>query len=528
MSKENILLINTNGPENRVALLEGGNLTELFIERDQNKSNVGNIYKGKVVRVIPGMQAAFVDIGLEKAAFLYVTDVVGGRLPGKIRLYLLHRDDEDEIDDEDEELDLDLMEEELANYKMPRIEDLLSQGQEIIVQVAKDPLGTKGSRVTGYISLPGRHLVHMPYMDHIGVSRKIDDQEERERLQSILEAIKPESSGFIIRTACVGQKEESINNDMNYLLLLWKQVLEKYSQTPAPSMIFSELDLILRCVRDLVNGEIDNCIVDSELHFNRISDFMQIFLPLFSNILELYSSPTPLFDIYDLEPQIDQALTHKVWLKSGGYLVFERTEALTTIDVNSGSFIGQRSLEETITQINMEAAKEIPLQLRLRNIGGLIVIDFIDMENEENRDKVYQILTEKLSQDRARHMVLPLSDFGLMQITRQRIRESLLNTMTESCSYCRGKGYNKSLETICSEIIRMLIRKGEKYSTPSIKIKCNPKVADFLSHNNQDWLDKIELRIDKAINILAMDSLHVEEYDISEEKLLPHPHKTLI
>ncbi|MBU1240517.1 Rne/Rng family ribonuclease [Myxococcota bacterium] len=516
MAKQNILLVNTDGPENRVALVEGGNLAELFIERQKSVSNVGNIYKGKVLRVMPGMQAAFVDIGLEKAAFLYITDIVGGRLPNRIKLYLQNQDEEDDVE-EDEELDFDILEEDFDQQKTPRIEQLLSPGQEILVQVAKDPLGTKGSRVTGYVTLPGRHLVFMPYVDHVGISRKIEDDEERLRLEGILEEIRPINTGFIIRTACVGQNAESIRNDLDYLLLMWERIQSQYHSVPAPSLIFSELDLILRCIRDLVTPEIDKCMVDSPIHYKRIKEFMEVFLPQSVHILDDYRGNIAIFDLYDLEPQIDQALTHKVWLKSGGYLVFERTEALTTIDVNTGSFIGQRSLEETITQINMEAAKEIPLQLRLRNIGGLIVIDFIDMENEENRERVMQAFAEALSLDRARHMVLPISEFGLMQITRQRIRESLLNTMTEPCSYCRGKGYNKSLETISSEIIRTLIRKGEKIPTDSLRIKCNPTLADFLAHNYQDWLDRIELRLDKPINVHASEILHVEEYEITGE-----------
>ncbi len=521
MAKQNILLINTDGPENRVALVEGGNLAELFIERQKSESKVGNIYKGKVIRVMPGMQAAFVDIGLEKAAFLYITDIVGGRLPNRIRLYLLNRDDEEDTIEDEGELDLELGDEELGEYKMPRIENLLSAGQEILVQIAKDPLGTKGSRVTGYVTLPGRHLVYMPYVDHLGISRKISDEEERTRLEKLLEEIRPEKEGFIIRTACVGQHKDSILNDMDYLLLMWQRILKKYQSSPAPSLIYSELDLILRCVRDLVTDEIDKCLVDDPLHYNRIKEFMEVFLPQYVHILEDFRGPTALFDLYDLEPQIVQALTHKVWLKSGGYLVFERTEALTTIDVNTGSFIGQRSLEETITQINLEAAKEIPLQLRLRNIGGLIVIDFIDMENEENRERVMQTFSEALSSDRARHMVLPISEFGLMQITRQRIRESLLNTMTEPCAYCRGKGFNKSLETICSEIIRTLIRKGDKIPSSSLRIRCNPHVADFLAHNYQEWLDKLEAQLLKAINVHASEALHLEEHEITGEKPQP-------
>ncbi|MBN2724327.1 MAG: Rne/Rng family ribonuclease [Deltaproteobacteria bacterium] len=518
MSKKNVLLINTDGPEHRVALVENGSLAELYIERKLNGSNVGNIYKGRIVRVMPGMQAAFVDIGMEKAAFLYITDVVGGRIPSRIRLYLDPGTDGEDVLDDDEEL-LELEDDNEPPFIMPRIEELLSPGQDILVQVAKDPLGTKGSRVTGYVTLPGRHIVYMPYVDHIGISRKIEDEEERERLKDIVENLRQgNQGGFIVRTVCEGQSQPKIKNDMDYLNLLWRTILDRYNSQSAPSLIYCELDLIVRCVRDLMNNDIDACYVDSTEHLTRVTEFVSIFMPRFTERIKLFDNNTPIFDSWDLEPQIDQALTQKVWLKSGGYLVIERTEALTTIDVNSGSFVGQRSLEETITQINMEAAREIPLQLRLRNIGGLVVIDFIDMQNEENRQKVMQIFSDELAQDRARHMVLPISEFGLMQMTRQRTRESLISTMMKPCSYCNGRGYIKSYETIGIEIIRNLLRRVGKTSSDSIRVKCNPEIADFLTHTYQDWVSEIEIRFHKIINLHAQETMHIEEYEITEEK----------
>ncbi|MBU1218759.1 Rne/Rng family ribonuclease [Myxococcota bacterium] len=518
MSKKNVLLINTDGPEHRVALVENGSLAELYIERKLNGSNVGNIYKGRIVRVMPGMQAAFVDIGMEKAAFLYITDVVGGRVPNKIRLYLDSESDVDGELDDDEEL-LDLTEEDEELFNMPRIEDLLSPGQDILVQVAKDPLGTKGSRVTGYVTLPGRHIVFMPYVDHIGISRKIEDEEERTRLKDIVEELKQNlNGGFIVRTVSEGQSNQKLKNDMEYLSLLWKTILDKYNSMAPPCLIYSELDLVIRCVRDLMNNDIDSCYVDSRNYFNRVQEFVGTFMPKYLDRIKLYEGEIPIFDSWDLEPQIDQALTQKVWLKSGGYLVIERTEALTTIDVNSGSYVGNRSLEDTITQINMEAAREIPLQLRLRNIGGLVVIDFIDMQGEDNKQKVMQIFSEELAQDRARHMVLPISEFGLMQMTRQRTRESLISAMTRPCSYCRGRGYIKSIESICIEIIRNLIRRSGKAGITGMRVNCNLEVADYLTHAYQEWLTEIENRFGIIVNLHALETMHAEDYEISEER----------
>lgn len=514
LSKKHLLVINTDSPEHRVGLVENGDLTELFIERRQNTSNVGNIYKGRVVRVLPGMQAAFVDIGLERAAFLYVNDVVGGRIPSNLKWYCIEEEEEgsEEVGNETAELSVP-HEENIA--QAPRIEELLSPGQDILVQVAKDPIGSKGSRVTGYVTLPGRHLVYLPYVQHLGISRKIKDEEERNRLRSIMEELQnTRSGGFIVRTAAEGQSQENISADVEYLQRLWEITLERYQQTSAPDLIYRELDLVLRCVRDLFTDEMDACWVDSEEHAKRIRQFMNSFMPHVQDRIHVYTGTMPIFDFFDLETQIRQALAQKVWLRSGGYLVFQRTEALTTIDVNTGGYVGQRTLEDTITQTNLEAAKEIPRQLRLRNIGGLIVIDFIDMEDEANQQKVMQVFTESLSQDRARHMVLPITQFGLMQLTRQRTRESLLTLMTSSCPYCEGKGFNRSLSSLCSEIIREIIRKSSQVSATHLKISCHPEVADALAHEFSDWLDALEQRFQKTYNVHAVDHMHLEDFDV--------------
>ncbi len=515
LSRKTLLVINTDSPEHRVGLVENGDLTELFIERRQNTSNVGNIYKGRVLRVLPGMQAAFVDIGLERAAFLYVNDVVGGRIPPKLKLYIEEGEEEGDGEMGEGSADIDVAREDEASIQTPRIEELLSPGQDILVQVAKDPIGSKGSRVTGYVTLPGRHLVYLPYVQHLGISRKIKDEEERARLRGLIEELRSDQGGgFIVRTAAEGQSRENMAADVEYLRRLWEITLERYRQTGAPALIYRELDLVLRCVRDLFTGEMDACWVDSEEHAQRIRQFMQSFMPQVQDRIHVYNGAMPIFDHFDLETQIRQALAQKVWLRSGGYLVFQRTEALTTIDVNTGGYVGQRTLEDTITQTNLEAAKEIPRQLRLRNIGGLIVIDFIDMEDEANQQKVMQVFTESLSQDRARHMVLPITQFGLMQLTRQRTRESLLTLMTSSCPYCEGKGFNRSLSSLCSEIIREIIRKSSQVAATHIKISCHPEVADALAHEFSDWLDELENRFAKTYNVHAVDHMHLEDFDV--------------
>jgi len=516
LSRKTLLVINTDSPEHRVGLVENGDLTELFLERRHGSSNVGNIYKGRVVRVLPGMQAAFVDIGMDRAAFLYVTDVVGGRLPATLKLFFLEEEGSPEEGGESEEdLKLDLEHEETMTSALPRIEDLLSPGQDILVQVAKDPIGSKGSRVTGYITVPGRHLVYMPYVHHVGISRKIKDEAERSRLRELMEDLHRDGEGgFIVRTAAEGQSRENLAADVEYLQRLWRKTLERHQQAPAPALTYRELDLVLRCVRDLFTAEMDACWVDSEEHAARIQQFMQSFMPQAQDRVQVYTGPMPVFDHFDIETQIRQALAQKVWLRSGGYLVFQRTEALTTIDVNTGGYVGQRTLEDTITQTNLEAAKEIPRQLRLRNIGGLVVIDFIDMENESNQQKVMQVFTEALSFDRARHMVLPISQFGLMQLTRQRTRESLLTLMTSSCPYCEGKGFNRSLSSLCSEIIREIIRKSSQVQSTHLKISCHPDVADALAHEFGSWLENLEERFHKAYNVHAVEHMHLEDFDV--------------
>src|SRR5262245_37141789 len=383
----NLLVVNADGPETRVALIENGLLSELYIERKRERGIVGNIYKGRVVRVLPGMQAAFVDIGIDKAAFLYVADVRGG---GDYKA--LFAEDEEEREERD-----DFPRDELAKAaRGQKIEDLLKEGQEVLVQVAKEPIGTKGARITSYVSLPGRHLVFMPTVDHIGISRRIGTEKERKRLREVVESQRPKGAGFIVRTVAEGASEKDLREDMEFLMRLWKEVVRKSERAKPASLLYSDLDLVLRTVRDTLTSDVEKLIVDSKPEFERVQKFVAAFMPDYHGRIELYEGSEPIFDGFGIEGEIDRALERKVWLKSGGYLIMDQGEALTAIDVNTGRFVGKRNLEETITKNNLEACREVADQLRLRNIGGIIVVDFIDMDKESNREKVWKAFNESL------------------------------------------------------------------------------------------------------------------------------------
>ncbi len=376
------LVINVTAHETRISLIEKGTIAELYIERTREKGIVGNIYKGRVVRVLPGMQAAFVDIGLEKAAFLYVADVFDA-----IEEYenLLDDGKKDRPDDDGSH----------PEYKILHpIEDLLQEGQELLVQVSKEPIGTKGARITSHISLPGRHVVYMPTVDHVGISRRIEEEEERERLREIVDRVRQPGCGFIVRTASEGKTEEDLRADMQYLATIWAEIVKKKEKAAAPCLIHADLDVVQKVVRDIVTDDVTRIVVDSKPDQERIIQFISTFMPKMKSSVDLYDDEEPIFDHYGLEVEISRALGRKVWLKSGGYIIIEQTEALTAIDVNTGRFVGKHNLEDTILKTNLEAVKEIAYQLRLRNIGGIIIIDFIDMEKEANREKVYAALEE--------------------------------------------------------------------------------------------------------------------------------------
>ncbi len=502
----NEILINVNSGETRVALLENGVLAELYIERSSEQGITGNIYKGRVVRVLPGMQAAFVDIGLEKAAFLYVADV--------------HQDFEDlELLMRAREEDGDgylVEEEEILNLNTPfQIEDLLHEGQEILVQVSKEPLGSKGARITSHISLPGRHLVLMPMVEQIGVSRRIESEAERRRLRDIVQNIKPPGFGLIVRTASEGKGEAEFRQDLDFLLKMWNSIQKRKATSPVPSLIHKDLDITLRAVRDLFTQDVERAIIDSEEQYRKIMEFCDTFMPQLKSAIELYDKEEPLFDYFGIEMEISRALGRKVWLKSGGYIVIDTTEALTVIDVNTGRYVGKRNLEDTILRTNLEAVKEIAYQLRLRNIGGIIIIDFIDMEKESSREKVFQALREALKKDKSKTNILKISELGLVEMTRKRTRESLGRILSERCFYCDGRGYLKSRATICQEILREIQRDIRDLPGNNILVNVHPHVANFIYDEARLELEKLEKRYQKRIVISAKNDFHLEQFEIS-------------
>src|SRR5437868_3856262 len=389
-----LLVINADGPETRVALVEDGLLGELYIERKRERGIAGNIYKGRVERVLPGMQAAFVNIGAEKSAYLHVSDVRG--TPDDLKR-LFAGDAGKSSDDEDEE-DADRR----RVGGGARIEDLLKEGQEIVVQVTKEPISTKGARTTRYVSLPGRHLVFMPTVDHIGISRRIASDKERRRLRDIVETMRPPGSGFIVRTVAENVSERELKADMEFLIKLWNNVVQRAEGGRCPSLIYNDLDLLLRTVRDLFTSDVEKLIIDSRGEYERVKKFIAAFMPDFQGLIELYTGQEPIFDGFGIEIEIDRALERKVWLKSGGYLIVDEMEALTAIDVNTGRFVGKSSLEDTITKTNLEACREVAEQLRIRSIGGMIVVDFIDMDRPHNRDKVTRAFNDYLRKDRSK------------------------------------------------------------------------------------------------------------------------------
>jgi ribonuclease G len=648
------IVINATQEETRVAILENKVVTEFYIDRKKDRGIVGNVYKGKVVKVLPGMQAAFVDIGVEKAAFLYVSEVSTGT--GDYERFLMEEQEEEEkespaersesvrpedaastsgpeegfsgpvelsgelagdearmpeeLSGEDDEvieetavgepqegdeplLPLEDFPEEAESAapeaaplpaetageeiraaaepaagavaeigggeaglipaavkpeeqkgtppkgsrhgSHPRgrnrsrhfkaksrsrrsaraIEDLLKEGQEILVQVSKDAMGTKGPRVTTYVSLPGRYLVYMPTVNHIGISRRIGGSDERGRLKELLYRLRKPGSGYIIRTVSEGTTEEEFKSDMEFLELLWQSMLKKNERTVAPALLHIDLDLIFRTVRDHFTKRVDRLVIDSKEEYERIKDYAQMYLQELTSRVELYTKEEPVFDAYEIEPEITRALSRKVWLKSGGYLVIDRTEALTVIDVNTGRYVGKKDLEETILRTNMEALKEIAYQLRLRNIGGIIIIDFIDMEREKNKERVFQSFQEAMSKDKARINILKISELGLIEMSRERTRDDIQRILCEPCYYCEGKSYTRSPATICYEIFREIRRVGASPREKKINVVAHPDVANLLYDEERQGIQDLEKEFRKRIIVKPDAGMHVEHYTIS-------------
>ena len=479
MSEE--ILINVTPPETRVAVIENGVVQEIIIERTAKRGIVGNIYKGKVCRVLPGMQAAFVNIGLERAAFLHASDI--------------HTED----------------------GKNDQITELVREGGEVIVQVVKDPLGTKGARLTTNISIPSRYMVFMPNMDTVGVSQKIEDEEERNRLRDILSRYSEQSdmsAGFIARTAAEGVSEESLWKDMQFLERLWHSIRDRAKAAKPTEAIHEDLPLALRALRDLIGPEVEKIRIDSRSTFDKARQFAHKFIPDSNTLIEYYPGERPIFDIYGVEDEIHKALKRTVELKSGGHLVIDQTEAMTTIDVNTGAFVGHRTLEETIFKTNLEAAQAICRQLRLRNLGGIIIIDFIDMTDAEHKRQVIRALERCLAKDHAKTHVTEVSSLGLVEMTRKRTRESLGHTLCEPCPTCGGRGSLKTAETTCYEIFREIIREARQFDVEQLLVLAAQDVIDRLLDEESQNLAELEQFIGKPIKLQAEVLYTQEQYDV--------------
>jgi Rne/Rng family ribonuclease len=704
-----ILLINAAGRETRVALVENGHIAEFYLERKKDKGVVGNIYKGRVVRVLPGMQAAFVDIGLDKAAFLYVSDVVYDPDFARAQFELtegehdeapdvpevdegteapvvepgaaselhenvesvdahadaLHAAAEEGLETPPEDFQGDEADEgtespensaadasgpppelvgdegpsstpvgaaqasteplgspdetaapgtelvgsmagaeteaELAPSPPPegagdsresaagapageqapnvaaapatrsertrdrgerraprdlrerhqgrgerergrngkhdrrdekprprrdtRIEDVLKVGQEVVVQISKDPIGSKGARLTSHISIPGRHLVFMPTVDHVGISRRISNEKERRRLREIVDRLRPPGTGFIVRTVAENVPQAKLESDIRFLIEIWNQVVRKNEKRGGPGLMHPDLDLILRATRDLFAADVEKLVVDDRDEYERILGFVTAQDPALAERVVFHDAEEPIFDSYGIEQEIRRATQRKVWLKSGGYLILDQAEALTAIDVNSGRYVGKKSLEETITKINMEAAKEIVYQLRLRNIGGIIICDFIDMEKPQNRDKVFKALQEALGRDKAKTNVLRISELGLVEMTRKRVRESIGRMLHEDCGYCGGQGFVKTATTVSYEIFREIRREAPNFKDPTLVINCNAEVARLLQTEEREEFRHLMDRYNKTIQIRPQTNYHREQYDLYGRSAHGEDHK---
>ncbi|MBI2343043.1 MAG: Rne/Rng family ribonuclease [Deltaproteobacteria bacterium] len=520
----NELIVNVTLGETRVARLENGVVAELYIERARDTGILGNIYKGKVVRVLPGMQAAFVDLGLERTGFLHVANILSPDVAGESPFPAM-------TDDEDETAPvLEESAEETAPREKPstrgrrrrrnggyrQIQDLVKEGEEILVQVVKEPISTKGARLNSYLSLPGRHLVYMPSVDHIGVSRRIGDDKERRRLRALIAQHKPKGAGFIIRTASEGVSDAEIVADIEYLGRIGGKIEKATAQAKAPALVHAELDIILRVVRDLFTTDIDRLVIDSDKEYERIREFVDTFMPSLKKNIQLYTAEEPIFDRFAIEVEINRAMGQKVWLKSGGYIIIEQTEALTAIDVNTGRFVGRGNVEDTILKTNLEAVKEVVYQLRLRNIGGLIILDFIDMDRQADRTKVYNVLKEALESDRARTNITKISELGLVEMTRKRTREDLRRQLGDPCPYCEGKGFLKSPATVCYEIFREIIREARHMEGRQLTVLAHPTVTNALFDEERAALEDVERRIKKRVQVQAVNDFHLEQFEVAE------------
>ena len=529
MNKE--MIISSNGHETRVAILEDDLVAEIFVERERNRGVAGNVYKGRVSKVLPGMQSAFVDIGLERDGFLYVSDVINPS---------------DLFDEEDEEEEGEKAAAARGNGRggrrperaggprgqgrpergenrdkaEARIEDLLKEGHEILVQVAKEPLGTKGARLTSHVTLPGRFLVFMPTVDHIGISRKIASREERARLRGIVREFREQhsfSGGVIIRTAAEERSKEDILADLQYFYRIWIDMRQKMESHRAPAVVYREPSLVAKLLRDLLTDDYTAIRIDHRPEYQRIVEFVERIMPTLAPRVKLYDKDYPIFEEYGVQAELDKALRSKVWLKSGGSIVINQTEALVAIDVNTGRYVGKKTagrLEDTILKTNLEAVREIVRQIRLRDLGGIIVLDFIDMEEKKNRQKVFQAVEQELRKDRAPSKPLQVSDFGLVIVTRKRVKQSLERVLTEPCPYCSGAGTIKSSSTICYEILSEVKKVGSDMDGPGVLLRVNPDIARALKEEERNVLKDLRHLLGKDVIVKPDVHLHHEQFDV--------------
>ncbi|MDI9630132.1 MAG: Rne/Rng family ribonuclease [Acidobacteriota bacterium] len=495
------MLIESDPYQTRIAVLEDDRLTEIFVERHLHRGVVGNIYKGRVSRVLPGMQAAFVDIGLERDAFLYVSDVID------------HLGVFEELEDGATE---EVAAEEPA--ELPHsIDELLKAGQEIVVQATKDPLPNKGARVSTQLTLPGRYLVMLPTVRHFGVSRRIEDEAERTRLRTELEQMVVNgTNGWIVRTAGEGRGREEFEIDRGYLVGLWRRIRERGERATAPTLLHQDLDLALRVVRDLAGAHFSVIWVDDEDTYQRVVEFLDQVQPALVGRVKLDRQEVGLFERFGIEGEIEAALKSKVWLKSGGYLVINPTEALVAIDVNTGRYVGRHHLEDTALRTNLEAVEEVVRQIRLRDLGGIIVLDLIDMVEKEHREEVFAALERELRKDRAKYKVLSISEFGLVEITRKRSRTNLERLLTQACPYCAGSGRVKSVATVCLALRREALRLRGTLTGGELLVRVHPEVARALQKEERAIVEELERALGVAVLVQGDGKLHHESFDILE------------
>ena len=533
MTKE--MIVSSSAHETRVALLEDDQVAEIFIERERQRGVVGNLYRGRVSKVLPGMQSAFIDLGLERDGFLYVTDVI----PSSEEFDRLETDEDDppstaSAPREDGSASAGQSppnrsgspergarrDRDREKGSEPKIEELLKEGQEIIVQVTKEPLGTKGARLTSHATMPGRFLVFMPTVDHVGVSRKIDSREERGRLRGIVREFREQhgfTGGVIIRTAAAGRPEDDIVSDLSYFHRVWTDIRQKFESSRAPAVVYREQSLVAKLLRDLLTEEFSAIRIDSDIEYRRVCELVERIMPALAPKVKRYEKVYPIFEEYGVQAEIDRALRSKVWLKSGGSIVINQTEALVAIDVNTGRYVGKKTagrLEDTILKTNLEAVKEIIRQIRLRDLGGIIVLDFIDMEERKNRQNVFQMVEQELRKDRAPSKALQVSDFGLVIITRKRVKQSLERVLTEPCPYCAGSAVIKSSSTICYEILSEVKKISGDLDGQSLALRVNPDIARALRNEERAVFKDLKQSLGHEIAVRPDAQLHHEQFDL--------------